>query len=232
MLCSAVADHRHQRRAIERWGPPFAGRATVDLSVISFTIRLTTRTRRTRQRRSGGPISSGGLLPPASRRGRQGRARGGRPVALAGPTDPPQPAPVVQVNVTSGLVGRSDERTTDRPVYLVTAETFQCAVLTVIPSKDVVFEPDPRGGGEDRVRAGARAARRPAGQRDRPGSDFGVGPGQRGPTCSSPSLRYGAATPACGPPRYRRLANAPKALWESKAVRPARRAAGRPGQTG
>src|SRR5262249_48658819 len=138
----------HVGVGIAIWGPAFSGRATVDLSIVSFTIGFGP----TPEPEHAPPTAIGWgeftqkLLPsqpavPALR----ARARRGRPLVGAelGDAPPAQPA-VVQINVTSGLV-RTIEATPDGPRYIINAEKFECAVLTVIPSKAVTLGPDHLG---------------------------------------------------------------------------------------
>ena len=208
----------------ELWGPPFAGRATVDLSVISFTILFNDH------------APDAATVIPWDQFVREllpGQAPAGQPPARppsAGRPYPPAPAPappaaaVVQVNVTSGLV-RELEPTADGPVYLVTAETFQCAVLTVIPSKEVVFEPDPDPA-EPGLRniAYAPDSEQPAdsgGAAIEPNTDFGAGPAGIPPAEFQPVLTLSLSSPTTSAVRaYRRLSSAPKALWENKRFDP------------
>lgn len=197
----------HVGVAVELWGPPFAGRATVNLSVISFTILFNDHPQ--------DPATSipwpqfARQLLPAQPARRPARALRGRPPAPADPA--PAPA-VVQINVTGGLV-RTLDPTPDGPVYLVTAETFRCAVLTVIPSKHVVFGPDQNI-------TYAPDSEQPAdkdGKAIQPNTDFGAGPAALSPAAFQPTLTLAVSSPASSVLRaYRRFGNAPKALWENK----------------
>ena len=211
LLFCSVSITIHVGVAIELWGPPFAGRATVDLSIISFTISFNDEHPADAATTIEWPDFVRQLLP-AQPPSRQGRARGGRPVALAGPP-PSQPA-VVQITVTSGLV-RTLDPAPDHPVYLVTAETFQCAVLTLIPSKDVIFTTK----GEVRLECApaAEQPKDPHGNPIVPATDFGVGPVGIPADLFTPQLTLTVSSPASSVLHaYRRLTNAPKALWEDK----------------
>ena len=207
----SVSTTIHVGVTVELWGPPFAGRATVDLSVISFTILFN----------DHAPDAATAIPWPEFVQQLLPADSGGRP--LAGPKHAPAPAPqspVVKLVVISGLV-RELEPTHDGPVYLVTAETFQCAVLTVIPSKEMVFEPDPDPAehGLQNI-AYAPDAEQPAGSGGavtEPNTDFGVGPAGIPPADFQPVLTLSLRSRTNSTVRaYRRFSNAPKALWENR----------------
>jgi hypothetical protein len=135
----------------------------------------------------------------------------------------------VQVNVASGLV-RELAPNADGPVYLVTAETFQCTVLTVIPSKAVTFQPDPVDPDKDHQKfenlSLAPDSEQPQGPDKKaitPATGFGAGPAGLAPAGFQPkltlALRSGTTSVLHA---YRRLGNAPKALWEHKSFDPGR----------
>jgi hypothetical protein len=206
----------HVGVALELWGPPFAGRATVDLSIISFTILF-----------NNHPADASTSIPwkkfveqllPAEQAPPKVRAL---PSPLVATEDSPSgPPAVVQINVISGLV-RMLEPTAGGPVYLVTAEKFQCAVLTVIPSKLVAFETDPDPGQRGLVNvAYAPDSEQPAGSDHKPidpASDFGAGPAGLPSASFQPKLTLSVSSPTTSILHaYRRFTGAPKALWENK----------------
>jgi hypothetical protein len=188
----------HVGVTVELWGPPFAGRATVNLSVISFTILFNDHPPETATAIPW-PQFVSQLLPaqPAA----------ARPAARA--LEAAAPA-AVQINVTSGLVKTLDPDP-EHPVHLVTAETFQCSVLTVIPSKDVTFEGNA---------SYAPDSRQPADKDNNPVRatvDFGVGPAGLAPEDFTPSLNLKLSSDQTSAVlAYRRFSSAPKALWEYK----------------
>jgi uncharacterized protein DUF6603 len=202
----------HVGVAIELWGPPFAGRATVNLSVISFTILFNDHEPDTATSIPWAQFVRQ-LLPaqPAKPVSRAVRAVGASAAVRAEAAEP-APAAVVQINVTSGLVKTLDPAP-DAPVYLVTAETFRCTVLTVIPSKKVEF-PTPAS------LAYAPDREQPLDQDGNPvtvATGFGAGPAGLPAAQFQPTLTVALSTPAASILRaYRRFAGAPKALWENK----------------
>jgi hypothetical protein len=219
LLFFSVSVTIHVGVAVELWGPPFAGRATVDVQVISFTILFNDHAQNTATSIPWPQFVQ--QLLPAQPAGHPARARRGRPAEAGDP--PPGPA-AVQVNVTSGLV-RTLDPGPDGPVYLVTAETFQCAVLTVIPSKNVVFDPDPDPHQPGLSNLGyAPDAEQPADQDGNPivpNTGFGVGPAGLAPAAFQPKLTLKLSSAAPSVLRaYRRFSNAPKAFWEYKEFDP------------
>jgi hypothetical protein len=198
---------------IALWGPPFAGRATVDLSIISFTITF-------------GPQGEDDdkfihwdqfvqqLLPAQPSNGKQRRGRPLTPLA-----DAPPPAAVVQINVTAGLL-RKLPPTAAGPVYLVNAETVQCAVLTVIPNKQVTLAPDPD---PNRPKYDNLDWAPDCQQPKRDGKPivantaFCAGPANVSEQDFQPALALTVSSPEDSVfHAVRRFSNAPKALWDKK----------------
>jgi len=219
LLFFSVSVTIHIGVAIELWGPPFAGKATVDLSIISFTITFGDQTQHS-DTSIPWPQFVQQLLPGQPAKQQPKVVRG----LLASRADPAQQAAVVQINVTSGLT-RTLDPTADGPVYLVSAETFQCSVLTVVPNKDVVFDPDP-----DPKRPGfvnlayAPDSEQPHnanGQLIVPATDFGAGPAGVKPADFTPVLTLSLASAEESVLHaYRQFSGAPKALWENKPFDP------------
>ncbi|MBR8657258.1 hypothetical protein KDH83_28465, partial [Achromobacter sp. Marseille-Q0513] len=198
-------------------GPPFSGQARVDLSIISFTI-------------SFGDAGQGDTkipwsqfvqqllpsnAPPAmARRTRRGRLEG---AASAPRADDVQPA-VVQINLTGGLVRRLPD-TADGPCYLVSAETFQCSVLTTIPAKSVAFDTNPDHAGFANL-GWAPDAQQPCDPSGKPipvNNSFGVGPARIASGSFNPALTLSLESEEDSTLQaVRMLSNAPKALWEVK----------------
>lgn len=224
LLFCSISVTIHVGVAIELWGPTFAGKATVDLSIISFTIRFGNQSQKNDTSIPWQQFVQQ-LLPgqPAKQQPHAlGRpTRGGRPAAAADPA--PHPA-VVQITVISGLT-RQLKPAANGPVYLVTAETFQCAVLTVVPNKDVVFEPDPdpKQPGFVNLRY-APDSEQPHGADGRPivpTTDFGAGPAGVRSADFTPVLTLSLASAEESVLHaHRRFSDAPKALWENKTFDP------------
>ena len=203
------------------WGPEFAGRAVVDLSIISFTITFNDQSQQTDTRIEWSQFVA--QLLPAQPAAAQLAARRGRLLMDATATEdtPPPPAAVVQINITSGLV-RELPALASGPCFLVNAETFQCAVLTVIPSKSVTFspyQPDPKQPAQVNLKWAddAQQPHNPDGTLTAINTDFGVGPSQLTPAQFQPSLTLQLASPEDEALlAIRRFTSAPKALWENK----------------
>lgn len=192
------------------WGPEFAGRATINLSIISFTIRFNDHDADANTAIPWDTFLKQ-LLPsqPAQQQSRQ--------AALEDVASPP-PA-LVQINVTAGLI-RALKPTADGPCYLIHAETFQCAVLTVIPNKSATFAKDPDLPTLANV-AWAPDARQPldsSGKPIAPNQAFGAGPANVSPDNFQPTLALTVTSQEDSTfHAVRRFLNAPKALWENKA---------------
>lgn len=198
------------------WGPEFAGRATVDLSIISFTITFNDQTQNKDTRIEWSKFVE--QLLPAQPVPAKLAVRSGRPLIEADAASDPPPAAVVQINVTNGLV-RELAALPSGPCYLVNAETFQCAVLTVIPSKSVIFSPDPTQPQLTNLEwaPDEQQPHNKDGTLTAVNVDFGVGPSQLTPAQFQPSLTLQMASPEDSVLQaIRRFTSAPKALWENK----------------
>ena len=199
------------------WGPPFTGRAIVSLWIISFTISFGDTIQSTEIAISWNDFVTRLLTPPP----KTGPAvRRGRPMMLPDSSAAPQPAPVLQINVTSGLIRELPSTADDGPLYLVNAETFQCAVLSLIPSKGVTLAADPSQPKVENLKW-APDALQPANLSDGkpivPNTDFGVGPVNLSPQEFQPTLALSLASPEDSVLQaIRRFTHAPKALWEKK----------------
>ncbi len=199
------------------WGPEFAGRAIVDLDVISFTIHFNDHLENPDTAISWSDFVAH-LLPQQSPSGRAMGRRGQLPapartadVAAAGPA-------AAQIAVLRGLV-RALEANASGPVWLVNAETFQCAILTVVPSKNVVLSPDPASPDVSNLQWAPdnQQPHNPDGSVIAPNLDFGVGPVNIAPADFQPELTISVNGPADTTfDVVRRFSNAPKALWERK----------------
>lgn len=127
----------HTGVALVLWGPPFGGQATVDLSIISFTISFG-------QQPQPGPMDDldwakfrQSFLPPANSAERAGGPRGPLTAeaagAAAGVALPPTPTDsLVTVSAASGLIGTVDDG--GKAVWLVTPAALRIVVTTQAPS--------------------------------------------------------------------------------------------------
>jgi hypothetical protein len=219
LLFFSISVTIHLGVTLALWGPPFAGQATVNLSIISFTITFGDQSQDD-STSIGWAKFVEKLLPSQPKP--KARAVRGRLAAAADP--PPPPAAVVQINVTSGLA-RTLDPTADGPVYLVTAETFQCSVLTVIPSKDVVLKPDP----DSKPPGFTNLAYAPDSQQPHnsdgqlivPATDFGAGPAGVAAADFTPVLTLQLSSVTTSVLHaIRQFTSAPKALWENKTFDP------------
>ena len=197
------------------WGPDFAGCATVNLSIISFTIAFGNQKKQTDTAISWKDFIQQLLPKPTSEPRKQNQLVGQKLSALNEADASATPA-VVQINVGGGLV-RALEPTSEGPCYLINAETFQCVVLTVIPAKSVELT-----GCGDSVNNlfFAHDSQQPsdvAGNQIPFTSDFGVGPANIKPCDFDSSLKVSMNSPENTSLRAAyRLANVPKGLWECK----------------
>ena len=230
LLLFSVSITIHVGVDLSLWGPPFAGRAVVDLDIISFTITFNDHDANTSTSVDWNQFVTQ-LLPAAGKPTAAARRR-----ALRAPEADPAPAPtpaILQINVAGGLV-KTLPADGDTPQYLVNAETFTCAVIFVIPVKSATFEADPQvpgfanllwapdsmqpvdGSGTVIVPAGWLGA---DGKPIDPSTDFGVGPANIAAADFKPALTLSLAAGADQRSKLlavRQLTNAPKALWEQK----------------
>lgn len=196
----------HVGVGLQIWGPPFAGVATVDLSIISFDIGFG----------SGQPQQDttlpwdqfvAQLLPSTL----PSPAHAPAPAATAAtPGAAPAPA-VVQVGVAQGLVKTLDP-TPASPCYLVNAETFQCQVSTVMPFKTSTWA------GIAELAPDAQQPHDDKGDLIVPNTSFSGGISGISAADFQPNLEIDVESDEdstlCG---VRTFGNAPKALWETKA---------------
>lgn len=197
LLFTHVTINVHLGVGLEIWGPEFAGRATVDLSIVSFTISFGAGSKDTNTTVRWGEFVDA-LLPSAGDRRRASRASG-----LLGPAplDAEQPPPaIVQIQVADGLLQQLSEREGELN-WVVNGAKLKLTTQTAIPAK--------------RIDLGDGIALAPGAAR--PNTDFGVGPTGTDPNAFrsdhkvSISGEQGArfhAEPL--------LRNVPKALWERR----------------
>ncbi|HEX9887003.1 MAG TPA: DUF6603 domain-containing protein, partial [Longimicrobiales bacterium] len=119
---------------LDLWGPPFAGRVHVDLTVISFTVEFGP------ERAPVKPISwadfKGSFLPPVVSAGALAPASAGWGAPEAGEAPTPQPTDTYcTIQVADGLLkdlSRSRERSED-PDWVVNADALRLATRSVFP---------------------------------------------------------------------------------------------------
>lgn len=183
----------HLGVGIEIWGPEFTGVATVDLSIISFTIRFGGSGQNTATTVSWGTFVDQ-LLPGGSNSGNRLAATAGAPA--------PGPA-IVQINVSGGLISTYDNNGT--PLYLVNAEKLVLTTQAAVPSKTSSFS--------------SNITLAPADQqpRETPNTNFGVGPTGTDSAGFQSNHEITITSTATGAfEAVRTLSNVPKALWQKK----------------
>jgi hypothetical protein len=119
---------------LEIWGPEFAGKATIDLSIISFTITFGATTQNTDTTIGWGEFVDK-LIPS------QGSGTKARKPALAAAAEAGAAPAVVQVVVQAGL----SKRLTDddgKLNWVVNGEQLQLLTQTAIPLKEWSFSPN------------------------------------------------------------------------------------------
>jgi uncharacterized protein DUF6603 len=152
LLFTTVTITIHLGVGIEIWGPEFAGVATVDLSIISFSIEFGD---------SGSDSSQtikwheflDRLMPKKPAQSTQSaKSRVVRRVAAAIESDiqavAPDPvvnAAVVQIKMTNGLLKTLSDTGEDKLNYIVDGQHFQMEV-NAIPCKEALFPQDPEQG--------------------------------------------------------------------------------------
>jgi hypothetical protein len=211
----------HLGVSLEIWGPEFAGRATIDLSIISFTISFGGGSPDTKTTIGWGDFLAK-LMPsgaaPSARPARLGRGRpaalrrlAAAAAALGGPgaagqeaadlAADPSPHAIVQIIVQGGLLKRLSD-TEGELNWVVSGEQLQLVTQSAIPTKQWSFS--------DNVTLVADA---PA-----PNTDFGVGPVGVGSTdlTSTHTIEI-TSNEACAFLADPVLRNVPTALWQTRA---------------
>ncbi|WP_437952431.1 DUF6603 domain-containing protein [Sorangium sp. So ce296] len=213
----------HVGVGIQIWGPPFAGKATVDLSIISFTISFpasassqdTSTTVPWRQFVSdvlpGQTGASSHAARPRSRFARPGASRRlGSGVQAGTSLGDPTTSPLVRFTVSQGLVRVLDD-TPSAPVYLVNGETFRGHVKTIIPIKTSTFS------GQVSLAPDSEQPQDAQGNVIAPNVAFGAGPAGIGNADFQPGLALAVQSSELSTfHAVRALVNAPKAFWELK----------------
>ena len=204
----------HLGVTLEIWGPDFTGRATVDLSIISFTIGFGRGAQDSRKTISWGEFLAK-LMPGVSAPGAQragpgplaGRGQALQALAVAGQSLPGAasasasvedtvPA-IVQIVVQGGLVKRLSD--TDGELnWVINGEQLQLVTQSAIPTKDWTFSRNVQ------LADGAPAAN----------TNFGVGPVGADLT-STHVIKITTNEPT----RFRAdpvVRNVPAALWQTR----------------
>jgi len=195
---------------LEIWGPEFSGKARVDLSIVSFTVNFGNPT----INNTGTTISwselVSTLLPSQSQQSKAIKVRA--LVASSESTDTPTP---VQINITQGMIKALDA-INNQPTYLVSGETFQCSVISVIPTKG-----DPTCKGNVEMAPDSQQPHDSQGNLIQPNENFGAGPAGIQPSDFNPNFTLEVDTETDSVfQAVRMLNNASKALWENKTFDP------------
>jgi len=194
---------------LEIWGPEFAGKARVDLSIISFTVSFGSSTKNTDTTIPWSEFMST-LLPSQSQQSKVMKARA--LAASSAPTGTPAP---VQINITQGMIKVLDA-INNQPTYLVSGETFQCNVTSVIPTKGV-----PSCKGNVGMAPDSQQPHDSQGNLIQPNENFGAGPAGIQPSDFNPNFTLEVDTETDSMfLAVRMLNNASKALWENKTFDP------------
>jgi len=176
----------HVGVSLEIWGPEFAGRATVDLDIISFTVNFGDSDQNTDTTISWQDFVTN-MLPSSSQSSQNSLQMKPAAFAVADSSDDDtstsQPA-TIQIIITLGMIKVLDNSTT-LPWYLVSGETFQCSVLAAIPNKEeyctwvghVQLAPDTQQPVDDQ------------GTVIQPNTGFGAGPAGIQPADFTPGLK-------------------------------------------
>ena len=191
----------HVGVTLEIWGPEFAGQATIDLSIISFTISFGDSPRETST--TIGWNDFVGKLIPSAPPAPASAAPGAQAAASLSPAAP-QPA-VVQIVVQGGLVKRLSDAGGELN-WVVNGEQLQLVTQSAIPAKDHSFSPNVT------LAPGAPA----------PNTGFGVGPAGVG-SDELTSTHTIEITTTAKDSAFRAdpvLRNVPAALWQTRQFDP------------
>jgi hypothetical protein len=194
----------HLGVAVECWGPEFSGKATVDLSIISFTIHFGAKQLPQPTKLEWGDFV--GQLLPSSPAAAPALLLADAAAPAAAATAPA----LVHIVIKQGLVKQLDKDAA-HPVFLVNGETFSCTVQTVIPTKVTkltgVVDMAP-----DKLQPHDKEGKLVVAN-----TQFGAGPSQIAPEKFQPTLTIDIRSSEES--RFvavRSFAVAPKALWEVK----------------
>jgi hypothetical protein len=190
---------------LEIWGPPFSGKAEVNLKIFSFTIAFGEDRKKIETTVSWEEFKKG--LMPTAASPVVSRSRNMRSVLSRGTPEGDAKPSIVQILISGGLLKTLSEKDGELN-YVVSAEGFELTTQTAIPAK----EPDPKPFSGNLVLADQQPSQKP-------NKNFGVGPTGTD-SFSFSSIHSIFITAKSG--QYskfraiRVLGNVPKALWEMK----------------
>jgi hypothetical protein len=197
---------------LEIWGPPFAGKATIDLSIISFTIHFGAQTKDTSTSIPWSDFVNTLLPSQSSSRQSAGALTSSAPAAAGASNGTPAP---VQINVTQGMI-KGLAPINNQPTYLVSGETFRCSVTSAIPTKG-----DPTCTGHVKMAPDAQQPHDKDGNLIQPNENFGAGPAGIQPADFNPAFTLEVDTDTDSVfLAVRMLNSSSKALWENKTFDP------------
>ncbi|MDQ3928063.1 MAG: hypothetical protein M3328_02830, partial [Chloroflexota bacterium] len=221
LLFTHVTITIHIGVSLEIWGPPFAGKATIDLSIISFTIYFGSGSKQTDTTIEWAQFAQQ-LLPQKSKPSMSAPAALARYAlarrsprlanALAASTATTDPDPsVLHLNVTNGVI-QTISQDPNAAIYVVNGEEFECSITSIIPVKDLIFS-----GGKVSMAPDSMQPHDEQGNIINPTLDFGVGPtGTQSSDFKSSHTITVTTNEASSFLVVRALQNVPKGLWQKK----------------
>jgi len=211
LLFTHVTITIHLGVGLEIWGPEFTGKATIDLSIISFTIHFGASGQDT-QTKVEWPDFVKQLMPKegsGSSVNRMGVGRRAMRAMLgAAPADDAPPA-VVQIVVSGGLLKTLSDKDGELN-YIVSGEKFAMTTQTAIPAKTYQFS------GHLTLAPDSQQPQR-KGQVIQPNTDFGIGP--TGTDSAGFTSTHSITIDSTEDSQFlavRVLRNVPKSLWQKK----------------
>lgn len=207
LLFTHVTITIHLGVGLEIWGPEFTGEATIDLSIISFTIHFGASGQGT-QTTISWPDFVKQLMPTAQSSANQ-QVRGSKTRAASADDD--QPPAIVQITVSNGLIKTLSTKAGELN-YVVNGEKFEMITQSAIPSKDYSFSSNLTLASQLDSQCQQGNA-----QTITPNTDFGVGPtgtsSEDFTSTHSITITTNEESQFIAVPVLR---NVPKALWEVK----------------
>jgi hypothetical protein len=158
LLFTSITISIHLGVGIEIWGPDFTGRATVDLSIVSFTIGFGSGEKNA-DTTIKWPDFLDKLMPGEHTRQLAPTPHSVRAFGLAAPPPPPDP-PIVQITPSAGLLKRLSDKEGELN-WVVSGTALRLVTQSAIPTKDWKF-----------LTGNVRLAQ----NAPTPTTDFGVGP--------------------------------------------------------
>ncbi|HEY5317669.1 MAG TPA: DUF6603 domain-containing protein, partial [Solirubrobacteraceae bacterium] len=139
LLFTSITVSIHLGVDVEIWGPAFAGRATVDLSIISFTIGFGSSDKQT-DTTIEWPQFLAKLMPSTESSEHAEPAQSVRAFRLAADPPPPDP-PIVQITPSAGLLKRLSDKEGELN-WVMSGTTLRLVTQSAIPIKDWRFLSD------------------------------------------------------------------------------------------